>query len=211
MLTSLFLLLFWPPVPTAVLLLFLAEIAGGFCLAQEESPGITAGSSPLCWPARVLLPSNPSLSLRRHKPSCPDQRARCGRHDLSQRLLGARLRRWIRADFLSLVRPSVSHPGMLCSLLLFLPSRPELRAVAGRGEEGGEGSVPGSVPVGIAGLSSRLVPWRGGGVVGSRSSPVSSPSTTVCPSRFCSAYGAKEALCIRVTLPLASHFKINCL
>ncbi|KAI1230788.1 Protein turtle B, partial [Lamprotornis superbus] len=33
------------------------------------------------------------------KPSCPNQRARRGRHDLSQRVLGARLRRMKRAQF----------------------------------------------------------------------------------------------------------------
>lgn len=35
---------------------------------------------------------------------------------------------------------------------------------------------------------------------------------SVRPSRFCSADdGTREMLCIHVTLPLASHFKINCL
>lgn len=33
-----FLLLLWPPVGTAVPLLFLAEIPGGLCLVQVESP-----------------------------------------------------------------------------------------------------------------------------------------------------------------------------
>ena len=48
-------LLFWPPADTAVPLLFLAEIPGGLCLVQEESPRITAGSR--CLPASLPLPA----------------------------------------------------------------------------------------------------------------------------------------------------------
>lgn len=98
-------------------------------------------------PSRAPAPAATSLSPRRHKPSCPHQCACCGCHDLCQRLLGARLRRWIRADFLSLVRPSVSHPRMLCSLLLFLPSRPQLPAAGpcrGGGGRVARGNVLGS-------------------------------------------------------------------
>lgn len=90
-------------------------------------------------PSRAPAPAATRLSPRRHKPSCPHQCACSGCHDLCQRLLGARLRRWIRADFLSLVRPSVSHPRMLCSLLLFLPSRPQLPAAGPCCGGGGDG------------------------------------------------------------------------
>lgn len=204
-------LLFWPPVDTAVLLLFLAGCRGVLSnCSWEQTP-----SSPLAFAGqrRVSLPFIPSLSPCRHKPSRPDQRSRCGRHDLSQRLLGARLRWWIRADFLSLVRPSVSHPGMLCSLLLFLPSRPELRAAGGRRVV--RAACPARCPVGITGLSSRAVLRRDGWWWDHVGPVFHLPSvlagTSVFPSRFYSAYGARETFCIHVTLPLASNFKINCL
>lgn len=36
-------------------------------------------------------------------------------------------------------------------------------------------------------------------------------TASVCPSRFYSACGTQEMLCIHVAVPLASNFKINCL
>lgn len=50
-------------------------------------------------------------------------------------------------------------------------------------------------------------------VVGSCSSRISSPfcAASICPSRFYSACATQEMLCLRVAVPLASNFKINCL
>lgn len=68
----------------------------------------------------ALCSLNITLS-RRHQPPCPGQHPRAGVHERCQRVLGGGLRWRLRTDILSLVRPSVSQPCMLCSLLLPCP------------------------------------------------------------------------------------------
>lgn len=64
-----------------------------------------------------LMPTHPPHPSTRHKPPRPRQCPRGGVLHLGQRVLGGQLRRRLAADILSLVRPCVSHPSMLCFLL----------------------------------------------------------------------------------------------
>lgn len=70
-----------------------------------------------------LLPWPPSY---RHKPPRPHQCPRGSIFHLGQRVLGVQLWRRLPADILSLVRPCVSHPSMLCFLLFLLPMHYQL-------------------------------------------------------------------------------------
>lgn len=72
---------------------------------------------------------NPVFTFCRHKPSRPQKHPHFGLGDLGQRLMGARLRWRLWADILSLVRPCVSEPSMLCFLLPFLTFSPRVRVL----------------------------------------------------------------------------------
>lgn len=62
----------------------------------------------------------------RHKPPRPHQCPCGGVRHLGQCVLGGGLWRRLPTDILSLVRPCVSHPSMLCFLLFLLPILPLL-------------------------------------------------------------------------------------